>query len=169
MKKILPFILLTFLIGCSSAPVNYETRTSTSKFDGVVSKGSVPALVDCNEWKEECPVITLIHRSNLPNQIGVGIEINSIVKYYNLRQLSFNIDGDIITLSNPGLTDFKSHTNIRTSSAMFVTDLVLLDKIKKGNRIWIKVSTISDGAFERSILDNGKQSRAYKAIMAFNP
>lgn len=170
MKKILLAASVGLsLIGCA-AP-NYETRTSTSNFDGTVSKGSVPALLSCKEWSEECPVLTFISSSKDENTIGVAVRILSQTNYYSLHKLAFNIDGKIIEAENKGLTEYKYNQSIRAknSEAMFVMPREIISEMKSANRIWVKVATLQHGAFERSMLDNGIESKAYKALKAFNP
>lgn len=169
MKKIILTGVVLALVGCASP--NYETRTSVSNFDGVVSKGSTPALLTCNEWKEECPVVTFISSSKEENTIGISIKVNSPIHYYGFTKLAFNIDGKIVEVENVGLTDFKyvQSLKLKQSTAMFVMPRSIISEMKKANRIWVKVSTLQNGTFERAMFDNGVESKAYKALKAFNP
>lgn len=169
MQKIILTGLALTLISCA-AP-NYETRTSVSNFDGTVVKGSTPALLTCNEWKEECPALTFISSSKNEETIGVAVEVNSSVNYYSFRKLAFNIDGKIIEVDNLGLTDHKynQYIKFKESKAIFVMPKSIISEMKSANRIWVKVLTLQHGSFERSMLDNGVESKAYKALKAYNP
>ena len=160
---------LLSLVGCASS--KYETRTSTSNFDGTVSKGSTPALLTCNEWKEECPVLTFVSSTKTENTVGVSTLVRSSLNYYGMTKLAFNIDGKIIEVENVGLTDYKYNSTLRMkeSSAMFVMPKSIISDMKNAERIWVKVSTQKHGAFERAMLDNGIQSKAFKALLAYNP
>ena len=169
MKKIILAGVVLALVGCASP--NYETRTSVSNFDGTVAKRSTPALLTCNEWKEECPVLTFISSSKDDETIGIGLEVNSPINYYNFRSLAFNIDGKIIAADNVGLTDhrYNQYIKSRESKAVFILPKSMIAEMKSANRIWVKVSTLQNGAFERAMFDNGVESKAYKALKAFNP
>lgn len=170
MKKILLSCLTLAFVGCSSN--TYETKTQVSDFDGTVYKKSTPAIVSCNEWGGEfCPYLTYSWSNKSSENIRVTAGVRTSLNYFNFTKIAFNIDGQIYEYDNYGLNNHKylSSINMKESEADFIMPKSVYNQFSTAKIIKLKLTTMSDGAIERTILDNGVESKAYKAIKAFNP
>lgn len=162
MKLLLALGLSCFLIGCSTTS-GLKPITSTSSFDGVKSVGIKPHGAMCKGVV--CPSLGATWLDNQQDNVGFSVELFNTIE--NIYSLSFNIDGEIITIKALQPTIFSQSVGTNTSITSIVTEYKLLTKILQSQRTWMKVST-SKGAYEAAIIDGLTDSKAFHALKRFD-
>lgn len=163
MKKILLVGLISlFTVGCSTTS-GTGPRTTVSNFDGVKSVAILPHGAACKSMV--CPMLGASWLDNQPDNVGLTLQLLNSTE--NIHSVSFNIDGEIITLKNSRSTDFGQAAGANYSQATMVTSYSALTKILQSKRTWMKVST-SKGAHEVAIIDGAVDSKAFNALKRFD-
>lgn len=159
-------ILLLFIAGCGTT-VGRAPQTRTGGFDNARTVDIAP-------------------HGNIPNKdfnmilTGVGAQWTEARKnkvlliiavfndYTGITDAELNIDGEKIALTpTPGVTDMSSGGSImKISTKDFETDLTTVEKILNSKRVWLRVHTPT-GTMENAIIDGGKDSKAYNALVRF--
>lgn len=164
MKKLLALgmLITTFLTGCATT-TGTNPQTLISKFDGVKSVGIQAHGGACKDFT--CPMLGATWLDNQPNNVGFSVKVTNLIA--NIHTVSFNIDGEIITINAISKTDFNQEFGLNYSSTVVVTNYSLLTKILQSKRTWMKVST-SKGAYEVAIIDGATDSKAFHALKRFD-
>ena len=163
MKKILIIGLVSlFTIGCSTTS-GLNPHTAKSNFDGVKSVAIVPHGAACKSMV--CPMLGATWLDDQPDNVGLTVQLLNEIA--NIHSVSFNIDGEIISLKPLGLTRFDQAAGSNYSQATMVTSYSVLTKILQSKRTWMKVST-SKGAHEVAVVDGTVDSKAFNAIKRFD-
>jgi hypothetical protein len=163
MKKILIIGLASlFTIGCATTS-GLNPQTAVSNFDGVKSVAITPHGAACKSMV--CPMVGASWLDNQPDNVGITIQLFNEIA--NIHSVSFNIDGEMITLKPLGITRFDEAVGTNYSQVTMVTSYSFLTKILQSKRTWMKVST-SKGAHEVAIVDGTVDSKAFNALKRFD-
>jgi len=112
-----------------------------------------------------CPMVGASWLDNQPDNVGITIQLFNEIA--NIHSVSFNIDGEMITLKPLGITRFDEAVGTNYSQVTMVTSYSFLTKILQSKRTWMKVST-SKGAHEVAIVDGTVDSKAFNALKRFD-
>jgi hypothetical protein len=151
-----------FTVGCATTS-GLNPQTAVSNFDGVKSVAIVPHGAACKSMV--CPMIGATWLDDQPNNVGLSVQL--LNETANIHFVSFNIDGEIITLKPLGLTRFDKGAAGNYSQVTMVTSYSVLTKILQSKRTWMKVST-SKGGHEVAIIDGTVDSKAFNALKRFD-
>ena len=153
MKKTFGLITAFILLhGCASVPQN------TSKTDRLATAG----LLLCKP-AEQCPVMAASWNSENKEQLRIDVRLNSNHLYYDIKQITFIVDGKRLSYIPPQPTELQyiSRLQPKRSSNHIIVPNGFLNNFKNAKRIDVQIKT-DYGSIKRPMYVDGQASSAYQ-------
>ncbi|HAK15749.1 MAG TPA: hypothetical protein DCM65_05695 [Acinetobacter junii] len=165
MRKITILTLLLILPILTNAKDKYDPECKISSFDSSKTCFIRPYGAWVEDKKSVLGFVSFggTWVSSTPNNIGLTIFYGDGI--VNIDAISFNIDGDISTFKTELMSN-KSSTEGRLSNttALAIIPLDYLEKIVNGRDVKYRLTTLSDGYREGSLIGPKGESSAFKGL-----
>ncbi|WP_130802615.1 hypothetical protein [Acinetobacter ihumii] len=145
-------VFSSLLCGCASAP------EKTQDADQLATAG----LLLCKA-NEQCPIMAASWRSNDKSQLRIDVRLNSSYLYYDIKKITFIIDGKPLSYTPTQPTELQSISRLtpKRSSNHIIVPNSFLASFKNAKRIDVQIHT-DHGIIKRAMYIDGKASSAYQ-------
>ncbi len=161
--SVIAILFATILIGCTPAQMSKET-VSTSQFDGSknIKAREMPAIGK-DKWHPSNVFFGARWTDRAPDLIV--LEVKYMHEFKNLKNLSFNVDGELFSAQKLNLfTEFERNEYFKSSKAPFVISVDQAQKILNSSNAKFRLTTLSGTYVDGAIVLNTDKSMAYESI-----
>ncbi|MFV5509123.1 hypothetical protein [Acinetobacter sp. 197] len=168
MKKILSIGLLLASLTVAAHADPKGVSIKTSGFDGTKEVSLKPyGSSSCLNMKQTCLSVGAVWKSSLNDLVGLDLHV--LRDFVIMSDLLINIDGEIIRATRvTEASDLKLTGLYKQSFQRFVIKKSDFDKLLTAQKVWFKVDRTDGSYIETYLIDNGKDTLAFKALQRFS-
>lgn len=168
MKKILSIGLLLASLTVVAHADPKGVSIKTSGFDGTKEVSLKPyGSSSCLNMKQTCLSVGAVWKSSLNDLVGLDLHV--LRDFVIMSDLLINIDGEIIRATRvTEASDLKLTGLYKQSFQRFVIKKSDFDKLLTAQKVWFKVDRTDGSYIETYLIDNGKDTLAFKALQRFS-
>ena len=117
--------------------------------------------------KQTCLSVGAVWKSSLNDLVGLDLHV--LRDFVVMSDLLINIDGEIIRATRvTEASDLKLTGLYKQSFQRFVIKKSDFDKLLTAQKVWFKVDRTDGSYIETYLIDNGKDTLAFKALQRFS-
>jgi len=156
MKKVLCLLSLCVLIsGCANVQT---TDANTTYMDHLATAGSLVC-----KSNELCPNVVVEWDKEQKEKLRLDVALTSTYEYYDIKSLSFSVDGKTFNYAPVGKTEQKYINRLipKRSSNTFILPSVFLYELRGSKNVDLSIET-DKGTIKRNVYSPTVQSSLFK-------